>query len=81
MVTNAMFEVFNGNPSFNHSDIIKKLKMNLSGKEAYELTKYITLITKSVEAKAYNKRGEEILKEFDDKQKDLPIEERRPPLI
>lgn len=76
-VKNYVFEVFTGrNPV--HSTSIAKLKMNLSGKTALKHHRYVQSIIDSVEAKAYFGRRDELIKDFEEKQKKLDEKKRKP---
>jgi len=79
-IKNVMFENFIPSGRGSHSMSIAKLKLNTSGKRAYELHKWIKRITESTEAKAYAERRDEILRGFEESQAELKPEERRPPM-
>jgi hypothetical protein len=64
---NNIFEVFMGNNSI-LSPPLFKLRMNLSGKLAYDLEKHVTRVLESVESKAYQNRKKEIISAFQKEQ-------------
>lgn len=78
-VINTIFEVFEGRHL--HSNVIAKLKFNLSGEAAFDHHKFIKSITESKEAKAYFARKDELIKEFNEAQEKLDIKKRKPSTI
>ncbi len=75
-ILNLFFEVFTGKSG--HSEAIAKLRMNLQGTTSYETLLFIRHITESVEAKTYFEMKKEMEKNYEEAQKLLKPEERKP---
>ena len=78
MIINSTFEVFTPGSQLNES--LTRLKLQVIGKDALALRRFILTITESPEFKAYEEMRAEIVQKFMDEQKGLPEKVRRPPM-